>query len=391
MNSLDQFTTYKRNRLAIYLMFLLCGFVTASWAPMVPLVKARLSISDSVLGTIMLALGFGAMFSMPIAGILINKIGSGKLMFISALLVSIVTPAISSSPSPITTGLSLFLFGAFLGGIDIAMNTQAVAVENAGGKPVMSGFHAMYSVGGLLGAGIISFLLGREINPKYCAFAVSATLLISVIILKPRFLPRNFDISGGSHKFTFPPPRLLVLGIFCFIVFLAEGAMLDWSAVLLKSQHGFSAATAGLAFACFSVAMAIGRFTGNFLNEKVGKVKLLQIGSLVCTTGYFCLTELPNSTYFPASLIGSALIGLGASNVVPIIFSSAGLVSSLPPGMAIASVATFGYTGLLVGPAFIGYIADHTSLPAALCGVGLLMLPIAIFGKAAIKTKGSES
>lgn len=354
---------------------------------MVPIVKARLQMNESVLGTVMLALGLGAMASMPIAGFLIQKIGSRTLMLLSSIFLMITVPFISTAPSPVLTGVALFLFGAFLGGIDIAMNSQAVAVENAGGKPVMAGFHAMYSVGGLLGAAIISVLLGFGIPVFLCGLSVSLILFVVMFSQKNNFLSRKYDAHQSDGGFTLRSPKLLLLGIFCFIVFLVEGAMLDWSAVLLKTGHHFTEATAGLAFACFSVAMAAGRFTGNYLNRVMGPRLILQSGSLLCAAGYLVLALIPHSRFFPSPIIGSILIGLGASNVVPVLFSAAGKIPGMPPGIAIASVATLGYTGLLVGPAFIGYAAHYTGLPAALCAVGILMLPIALFGHVAIKTK----
>jgi predicted MFS family arabinose efflux permease len=255
------------------------------------------------------------------------------------------------------------------------MNAHAVDVEKLHGRPLMSGFHALFSIGGLVGSAAMSALLGAGAPLVTCAIAAAIALGAIVVTQRGHIIvvPRDETVAHRS-MFSVPPAIAILIGVLCCILFLAEGAMLDWSAVFLRSERGFAIADAGLGYAAFSVAMAAGRLTGDRLTARLGPVHIVRYGSAIAAAGFVLACALP---WRATSLAGFILIGIGASNVVPVLFSAAGRIPASSTGVAIATVTTFGYAGMLIGPAAIGFVAHATSLPFALGGLAVLLAAVA--------------
>ncbi len=338
---------------------------------MVPYAKTRLALNDAQLGLILLGLGGGAMLTMPLSGLLINRFGSRAVMLAAIIVFSAALPFLTFGANPWLLGGFLFLFGCGVGAVDVAMNAQAVVVEQKFARPIMSSFHGLFSVGGLIGAGGVSLLLDRGLNLTVCAIWVSVLCLGIGIWQFPKLLPHAQDSKIQGTKLTMPHGTVIVIGVMCFLTFLAEGALLDWSAVYLKFFRGFSETNAGIGYAVFSVAMATGRLTGDAVAHKLGPVPTVRYGALMGAVGYFLAIGIPNGM---ASLVGFALIGLGVANVVPLMFSAAGRRGD--PSITIPAITTMGYAGLLAGPALIGGVAQLTSLPLALAAVGVSLLAV---------------
>ena len=206
--------------------------------------------------------------------------------------------------------------------------------------------------------------------------AVSVLLLVIVATQWRHLLVRHDDGTGERHaRFRVPDGAVLLLGFLCMVVFLAEGAMLDWSAVFLRFSRGFDPSVAGLGYAAFSVAMAVGRLLGDRITASLGATTIVRAGSLIAAAGFFLATMLP---WGPMALVGFALVGIGASNIVPVLFSAAGRQVSTSPGIAIATVTSLGYAGMLAGPAVIGFVAHASSLSIALGGVASLLLVVSL-------------
>ncbi|WP_342236121.1 MFS transporter [Inquilinus sp. OTU3971] len=366
-------------RLATRAMFLICGTVTASWAPQVPLAKARLGIDDGVLGLALLGMGAGAMVAMPLAGFLAARFSSRLITALGGLVICLSLPLIILAPDALMLGLALFLFGAATGSMDVAMNVQAAAVEARGGRPLMSSFHGMFSVGGLLGAGGASLLLGLGLSPLTVALVVSGVMLALLVAQAGSMLPPERGAAQAGMRFTLPRGLVLVLGLLTFVLFQAEGAVLDWSAVFLHEARGQDPAVAGLGYAMFAVAMAVMRLAGDGITSRFGGETVVRFGSALAAAGFLLAILVP---WPAAGLIGFALVGVGAANVVPVLFSAAGRVPGMAPGLAISTIATLGYCGILVGPAAIGFIADHLGLPAALGIVAALLVATAASARA---------
>lgn len=357
---------------ATRLIFLVSGIGMASWAPMVPYAKARLGLDDATLGLALLAFGGGSMVAMPLVGLLTHRFGSRKVIGIGGLLLCLALPCLAVVSSLAALMLTLLYFGAMLGAVDVAMNAHAVAVEKRAGRALMSGFHGLFSIGGLSGAAGMSLLLAVGLS-LLAAASVIALLLAAIVAVQWNNLIEDVD-AGGEHAMVFRLPRgiVLVLGLLCFVSFLAEGAMLDWSAVLLRDFHGFAVASAGIGYACFSVAMAAGRLTGDWTIQRFGPVPTVRTGASVAAIGLLLAALAP---WPPSVLAGFVLIGVGAANIVPVMFGAAGRLPGVSPAISIATVTTLGYAGLLSGPALIGLAAHATSLPLALAMVaGLLVL-----------------
>jgi len=361
-------------RISTSAVFLACGTGMASWAPMVPFAKTRLALNDADLGLILLALGGGALVTMPFTGAFINRFGSRAAIALALGLFSLALPFLTLAPSPILLALGLFFFGAGVGATDVAMNAQAVVVEQQFGRAIMSSMHGLYSVGGLVGAGLVGLLLGGGLTLFQTALVVSVLNLMLLAIGFHWLLPARFDARIAGSTWVWPRGLVLAIGILCFIAFLAEGALLDWSAVFLRFSRGFAEDDAGMGFAAFSLTMAVGRLTGDWVTRHLGPVRTIRFGAIVAAIGYFLAITIPSGT---AALLGFAIVGLGIANVVPVLFSAAGRLKNPPPSISIPAITTLGYAGLLAGPAIIGFVGELTSLSLALSLVGLALFGVA--------------
>jgi predicted MFS family arabinose efflux permease len=338
---------------------------------MVPFAKARLALDEAQLGLVLLCLGLGSALTMPFAGWVNHRHGSRALVPVASALVCAAVPLLALAPSKIMLGVALAFFGAALGVLDVSMNAQAVDVERLAGRPLMSGFHALYSVGGLVAPAAMSVLLGAGLSLSACA-AVIAALLVAIVATQARHLlaPAG-DRPATRSMFTWPSKITVLLGLGCLVLFLAEGAMLDWGAVLLRSERGVALSSAGLGYAAFSVAMSIGRLLGDRVTAALGPTRIVRYGSLIAAAGFVLASALP---WAASSMAGFVLVGIGASNVVPVLFSAAGRIPGTAPGVALATITTFGYTGVLSGPAAIGAVAHAIGLPLALGAVAVLLV-----------------
>jgi predicted MFS family arabinose efflux permease len=353
-----------RARTATHLMFLICGIAVSSWAPMVPLAKERTGLNEAGLGLILLCMGGGAILSMPFVGPLIRRSGSRKIILVSGVIASLVLPFLTIVDTAFTLAVALFAFGATLGCLDVAMNSQAVVVQDRMGRPVMSAFHGMFSLGGLFGAMIFGLFLMIGLTPFTSACVIAVALLL-IVVTHYRYFLDHPESEGGQKSFILKLPKgpVLLLGIFCLITFLTEGALLDWSALYLRENRGFTVSMAGAGYSVFSVAMALMRFTGDGLVHRYGPDKIVFLGAALAAIGLLVAVFTP---WQVTVLTGFLLIGIGAANVVPVLFSAAGKADKNAPELGLAAVTTMGYAGQLAGPAVIGFIAHATSLPVAL-------------------------
>ena len=347
-------------RLATRVAFLIAGFGIACWAPLVPFAKARLMVNDGVLGLLLLCLGVGSILSMTLTGVVNARYGSRPMILAGCLGMTLILPLLSLARTPLELGALLFVFGASLGSLDVAMNIHAVEVERASGRSLMSGFHALYSIGGFVGSGFMTFLLSVHFGALASTTAGAVLMLIATAIVRPRLLQGSQAEAG--HVSVIPRGIVWLLSILTAITFLAEGAVLDWGALLMTSTQLVTDAHGGLGYMLFSVAMTTGRLCGDSVVGRIGDRKTLFWGSILATAGFALVAS---ASVASAGMVGFVLIGAGASNIVPVLFRRAGAQSVMPPGLAVAAISTFGYAGILVGPAAVGYVAKLASLPAA--------------------------
>lgn len=374
-------------KLATQYIFLVCGLAISSWAPMVPLAKDRLLLNEAELGFLLLLLGGGALFMMPLSGFFIRKLGSRKVILTAVLIVAFILPFLLIINNICLMGFVIFAFGCGIGTIDVAMNSQGVQVQNAYGKPIMSSLHGLFSIGGLLGSMGLGFLMKIGLNPIYAAVTISTLLLILLAVQYNSLLNYSAErevIQKFSHidesqtvakRFQWLNGTVLVLGFMCFIVFLSEGAMLDWSAIFLRDHKGVESEFSGIGYAAFSVAMAVMRLSGDSLISKLNSKIVVIGGSLIASLGILVLLLSP---WILLSLFGFILLGIGAANIVPVFFSEGGRIVGLSPTVTIPVISTMGYAGQLAGPALLGFIAHHFSLTVAFESIALLFIIVAI-------------
>lgn len=360
-------------RVSTRVAFFIAGFGMSAWAPLVPYAKQRAGLDEASLGLLLLCLGVGSLVTMPLTGLLAPRLGCRLLIVCAALVIAVTLPLLATLDTPLALSLALFLFGAGVGTVDVAVNIQAVLVEKAGDRALMSGFHGLFSVGGIAGAGGVSLLLSQGATPLWAALAVSALILLALGGAGRHLLPYAEGDSQG-RGFALPHGIVLFIGLLTFISFLAEGAILDWSAVLLTARGQLPAAGAGLGYTAFALAMTLGRLTGDRLVRALGGRRILLGGGLLSAVG---LALAVMASEWHLALLGFALVGLGASNIVPVLYSAIGRQQLMPSHQAVAAVTTLGYAGILAGPALIGLVAQGIGLPFALLGVAALLLVVA--------------
>lgn len=360
-------------QLATRSIFLIAGIGMSSWAPLVPYAKARLDVSDAALGALLLFLGLGSLIAMPLTGSLVGKQGCKRVILCSSLIVMLLLPFMATLATPVTLAIALMLFGAAIGTLDVAMNIQAVEVEKAAERTMMSGFHGFYSVGGIAGAGLVSAMLWLGLSPLQAVLAILLLLLL-LLLGSQRWLLTERMHQENTPLFVVPRGWVLFLGLLCFILFLTEGAVLDWSALLLTQERMMPAAQAGLGYAVFSIAMSIGRLTGDRIVNRFSNRLVLAGGCLCAALGVLLLITINNVT---VALLSFLLIGFGAANTVPILFSAAGRQTAMPVNMAISAMTTIGYAGILTGPALIGFVAHGFSLVTAFAAIVVLLVAVA--------------
>jgi len=353
--------------LATRLAFLVAGFIMACWAPLIPFAKTQVGASEGVLGLLLLCLGLGSIVAMPVTGYISARTGARPMILLGGYGLVLLLPALVLAETVVLLGIALALFGAALGTVDVAMNVHAAEVEARTGRPMMSGFHAMWSVGGILGAGGVTLLLWAGAAPVVAALAGSGLALAALLVATPRFLRAA---GGAPPTLALPKGIVLVLAVLTAITFLVEGAVLDWGALLIVAQGLLDATAAGTGYLLFSVAMTVARLTGDRIVAALGQRLVLLLGGLVAMLG-IGLTLVPGSVAL--ALTGFALIGLGCANLVPVVISLAARQPDMAPGLAVAAVTTTGYAGILLGPALIGFAAEATSLVLAFALLAALM------------------
>ena len=367
-------------RFAVLGVFFTNGVVIGTWVVRIPAVQQRLGLGEGLLGVALLGAAVGALAAMPLVGALVSRLGSRRIVGTTAalLVLALVTPALA--PSLLLLVSALMLLGAANGGLDVSMNAQAVAVERGYGRPIMSSFHAAWSFGGLAGAALGGLLASRGVGPLPHFFAVAILAAIAFAIAYKALLPSHSDASEeGAPAFARPTRALLGLGVISFCVLIGEGAMGDWSAVYLENTLGTGPGFAAAGYAAFSVSMAFGRLFGDWFMERLGPATLVRSCGALAATGLGIALAVGEPL---VALFGFACAGAGFSIVFPAALSAAGRTEGMATGPTLAAVSTAAYTGFLVGPPSIGFLAEATNLAYALYLVVALSIAVTIFAGA---------
>jgi MFS family permease len=363
-------------RMAVLGIFFLNGFGFGSWAVRIPAVQERLDLGEGLLGLALLGMAAGSLVSMPLAGGLVSRLGSRPVVGATGLGFFLALPLLAWSPSLALLVPALAFAGASGGSLDVSMNAHAVAVEKGQGRPIMSSFHAAFSLGGLAGAAVGGAVAAWGVGVAPHLAGVSALSLAAFALAYLRMLPADEDRGeSGGPAFARPTRALAGLGVISFCVLLGEGAMADWSAVYLKGTLGTGPGFAAAGFAAFSAAMVAGRLLGDRVTARFGPVVLVRAGAAISAAGLGISLAVAHPA---AALVGFACAGLGFSIIFPSALSAAGRTQDSATGPAIAAVATAGYFGFLVGPPSIGFVAEGVGLGGALFIVVALSAAIVV-------------
>ena len=366
----------RREEMSTRVAFLIAGFGISSWASLVPYVKQHLALDDGQLGLLLLCLGVGSIVSMPIAAALATRYGCRRVLSVATGLICLALPLLATMSDIRAVVIALMLFGAGIGCVDCVMNIQAIIVERAGGRPLMSAFHGLYSLGGVLGAAGVSAVLSLGISPLFASSGVAGVILIAFATAFPHFVTGR----GESRAPYFAVPRGIVLfmAALCFTLFLVEGAMLDWSAVFMIQVRGVDPSHAGLAYSAFALTMTVCRMVGDAGVRRLGRRNVVVLGGLC---GSLALVVIALAPIWWLALVGYSLVGVGCSNVVPVMYSSLSRQTTMTENVAVSAITTMGYLGILLGPSWVGLVAHETSLPVAFLLLAGLMSGVALSGR----------
>ncbi|MFJ2160714.1 MFS transporter [Streptomyces sp. NPDC087856] len=423
-------TDLTRLRITLTAFFALDGFIFAGWVVRIPDIKEQTGASASTLGLALLGVSAGAVITMMLTGRLCHRYGNHQVTVVCAVLLSLSVSLPPLTHSALTLGLVLLVFGAAYGGINVAFNSAAVDLVRAMRRPIMPSFHAAFSLGGMVGAGLGGLVAGA-LTPTQHLFGLTLIgLLVTALVGRsllhqkppafpddvpkdspkdslqgsPKHSPKS-SLKGPSHREPEnspghspedsphpsptdspdqtprhspaepPPPRRLntrtrglvfTFGLIALCTAFGEGALADWSALHLEQDLDATAGAAAIGYSCFALAMTIGRLSGTRLLERLGRTRTLVSGGTTAAAGML-LGALAPSLWL--AVLGFVITGLGLANLFPVAVERAGTLAG-PDGVAIAS--TLGYGGMLLGPPAIGFMADWYSLPAALTSVAVL-------------------
>jgi MFS family permease len=371
-------------RIAVTAVFVVHGLLFASWTAHIPDVKAHLGLTDGTLGFALLGAPVGSVMAMILASWLLPRVGSRAVVRVALVGYCAAGPLVGLTGSLPALFAALFAWGAFQGTLDVAMNTQAIAVERTGGRILMSGLHGSWSIGAFAGAGIGALAVAAGITLSLQLLVMGTIALLVAGLLTAQMLPASAEHVGGDGDGNSPeragPARragaaasrwsggMVLLGAIAFASMLCEGAIADWGAVYLSGPLHATGVVPGLGYTAFSLAMVTVRLSGNRLLTRFRTDRLLPALAAVATLGFAAALVIASP---PAALVGFCCLGIGLASVVPAVFSAAGRIPGLSAGTAVATASACGWAGFVCGPPLIGRLASWASLPVAL---GLLPL-----------------
>ncbi len=366
-----------RGRWAVAAMFLVNGFIMGSWAPQIPFMLPRHDITEFILGLLILLFGLGAVMAMSSTGWLINHYGSRRVTRGFALAATVSLAAVVLSPNIPAAALALFVMGGLIGSMDVAMNANAVEVEKRLNRAVMSSSHGFWSLGGFIGGAIGGPLIARFGVEAHALIASGLALAVALAAIP--FLvtePAHHDVDTAKPKYEWPRnPAVYLLGLMALSSMVPEGAVLDWAALYLGKELGANVQTSGFAFAFFAGTMAVMRFLGDVVRNRFGAVRTLRVSGLIAAAGMLAGAIAPSPWL---AIIAFAFCGIGVANMVPILFSAAGNQPGLSTGAGMSVVTTMGYSGILVAPSLIGFVAEHIGFRVTYVTLAILLVIVAV-------------
>jgi len=381
-----------KNRVSISLMFFSSGFLFASWASRIPLIQAHLNINNGTLGLMLLGIPIGALCSIPISNKINQIYPSYKITLFSISFYALLLLVIGFNTGITGLGISLFFFGLFGNITNIAMNVQAVNLEEKMEANIMSSFHGFFSIANMIGA-FFGGIMGTLMIPPLFHFMISG-IIIGILLmvfgrnlLKEDYKPHPVPKEINQPKSFIPPPLVLYLGFIAFCVMLSEGAMADWSGVYLKNQMHIAGGLNTAGYTAFALSMALIRFFGEWIIQKWGTARTVMVSGLMIASG---LSLVLIFSILPLVILGFGMVGLGCATVVPIVYSAVGRIKSIPASQGLGTVTIIGYVGFLLGPPIIGFLAQLFSLRTGFIVVLTLGIMISLLSRWVPEKRGSD-
>jgi MFS family permease len=369
------------SRYAVSVLFFLCGFIFSCWATRIPVFKEAFDLNEAELGAILFMLPLGSFIALPFAGWAVDRYGSRFMSVVSIILYAASLYALAWCSTVFALSVMLFIFGFMGDNVNIAMNTQGLDVQHRSDKPILSSFHGLWSVGALVGALIGGWTLKKQYSTHDHYLMILFPILVITLVTFFYLIPHDDRNEDGRKLLAMPDKALMIIGIICLCCTLCEGAMADWSALYYKEVVDDVSKVSTTGFTAYAFTMAIGRFTGDKLISALRFRKVLILDGVLIAGGML----MALSTTVPVLvIIGFALVGFGVSTIIPISYSMAGKSETLKPSVALAAVSTIGFTGFLIGPPFIGFIAHETGLRIALGIVVILGSCVFLLAKRAV-------
>ena len=366
-------------RWAVSVFFFVFGVFIATWVPHIPLAKERLNVSPGWFGAALLCMGGGGVLGMIPVGWFINRWGSARVLIWTASLASVGLPLLALAPTYWTFVVALSAFGAFAGMTDVAMNAHGMEVEKRMGRPILSGLHGLFGVAGLVSGGVAALLIERLSEPE--RMGLSTLACVGAAVVAGRFLlPAEVDRGSTNEPLALPNRATVGLGLLALLALLIEGAVLDWAGIHLRSTFAMEASLTSLLVSAFYGCMAVSRLSGDALRTRLGSARVLRHSAWATA---LCLALALLSPWASLALALFALCGLTVGMMAPVLFAAGGHADSEHAGRGMAAVVSLGYVGLIAGPAFVGFVAQATTLTVGLAAVAGLSLVIWLFAGAA--------
>lgn len=356
-------------RIAISAFFFVAGLTFSTWASRIPDIKNALHLTEAGLGLVLFALPAGQLISLPLSAWLSARFGTKTVMLVASVLYPLTLVLLASAGSVIQLVVGLFIFGLWANMINIAMNTQAVGVENLYGRSIMASFHGLWSLAGFTGAVLGSFFVSAGLTPLIHFSIICAVTGMIVLASFKNTMPNEISNKKTKQAFAKPDKAILILGLIAFSCMVCEGAMADWSGVYFQKVVETPARFTTIGYVAFTATMATGRFAGDWLVTKFGVRRMLQLSGAVITTGLLVAVIFPNLV---SATAGFLLVGFGVSSVVPIVYGLAGKSTAMSASSALAAVSTIGFLGFLIGPPLIGFIAQAAGLRLSFALIAVL-------------------
>lgn len=381
----DENVRHKNLLTANKIAFLTIGVLEAVWAPLVPFVKVAFGLDEGQMGLLMLCSGLGSVCALPVAGALTMRFGARRTVCVSGAVMAAALLMIGMMVDMWFTACMLMIFGACTIIIDVAANINGVAVENRTGRHLMSGFHGGYSLGTLIGAGAMSVLFTCGAVPLHAVLACLAVTLATLLWGARNLLSRG-DLKEVSSAGTTSekrssgiPPMVLVVGLLCFVMYASEGAVMGWAAIFASEVRGVDMADAGFFYTAFAVTMTAMRLSGDRIVDGLGRRRVVTLGALCVGAGFLLVITVP---HVAGTVVGFAVVGLGAANIVPQLISFGGSIKGMAVQNIISIINALGYSGVLIGPVLIGFVAKRFGLQTSFAGLALLALVVAAVASA---------